>query len=124
MNLDEIRKHMQERDFAVNGVFKGQLADETRAEARERVLRQLADDVPDLVVELERVNLQIDALKKMAGEDLKWAIGRNASLIVALQQIYKNEGPGLDGSPENASGRIARLALETERVTEKRKDAP
>lgn len=64
------------------------------------------------------LDLQIDALKKMASEDLKWAIERNAMLIVALQQIYKNEGPGLDGSSENASGRIARLALEAKRVTE------
>lgn len=62
MNIDEIKKHMQERDFAANGVFRGQLADETRAAARLRVLRQLADDVPDLVAEIERINLKKDDL--------------------------------------------------------------
>lgn len=30
----------------------------------------------------------------------------------ALEDICKREGPGLDGSPENASGLIARKALE------------
>lgn len=30
----------------------------------------------------------------------------------ALEEIYRLEGPGLDGSPENASGSIARIALE------------
>lgn len=38
----------------------------------------------------------------------------------ALEEIYKLEGPGLDGSPENASGSIARIALE--RFAQKRKD--
>lgn len=31
---------------------------------------------------------------------------------IVLEEIYKNEGPGLDGSSENASGRLARKALE------------
>ncbi|MCJ7653035.1 MAG: hypothetical protein MUO75_04975 [Actinobacteria bacterium] len=30
----------------------------------------------------------------------------------ALKEIYKREWPGLDGSSENASGKIARLALD------------
>lgn len=30
---------------------------------------------------------------------------------VALEEVYKLEGPGLDGSPESESGRIVRLAL-------------
>lgn len=66
MNLDEIQKHMQERDFAANGVFVGQLADETRAQANERILRQLADDVPDLVAEV--VTLRRDLYLERAGE--------------------------------------------------------
>lgn len=64
MNLDEIRGHMQERDFAANGVFKGQLADETLDQARVRILLQLADDVPDLLAELERAKLQSQELQK------------------------------------------------------------
>ena len=89
------------------------------AGARLNVCQALADEVPGLVAEVRRLNLQVDALRKLHADDLKWAIERNARLIVALQQIYKLEGPGLDGSSENGSGRIARLALEAERVTEK-----
>lgn len=37
---------------------------------------------------------------------------QNAELRNALQEICKLEGPGLDGSCENRSGKIARLALE------------
>lgn len=32
--------------------------------------------------------------------------------VKAFEEIYKHEGPGLDGSSENASGKIARLAIE------------
>lgn len=37
---------------------------------------------------------------------------QNQKYQKALKEIYELEGPGLDGSSENASGRIARLALE------------
>lgn len=37
---------------------------------------------------------------------------QNKSMKKALEEIRTNEGPGLDGSSENASGRIARLVLE------------
>jgi hypothetical protein len=37
---------------------------------------------------------------------------QNEEYRKTLKEIYENEGPGLDGSSENASGRIARLALE------------
>jgi len=52
------------------------------------------DEKTCLQVQLDHANLQVRELRN------------------ALEQIYKNEGPGLDGSSENASGRIARLALE------------
>lgn len=94
------------------------------AGARLNVCQALADEVPGLVAEVRRLNLQVDALRKLHADDLKWAIERNARLIVALQQIYKLEGPGLDGSSENGSWRIARLALEAERVTEKPVEGP
>lgn len=65
---------------------------------------------------------QIADLQKSLSEVVK---ERDAALLQvsearkAFEEIYKNEGPGLDGSSENASGRIARLALE--RLTEKQK---
>lgn len=37
---------------------------------------------------------------------------QNDELRNALEEIRKLEGPGLDGSSENRSGKIARLALE------------
>jgi hypothetical protein len=37
---------------------------------------------------------------------------QNEQYRIALKEIYQREGPGLDGSSENASGRAARLALE------------
>lgn len=55
----------------------------------------------------DRIWKELDAANRLVGE-----------LRKALEEIYKNEGPGLDGSSENASGRIARLALEGK--TEKR----
>lgn len=59
-----------------------------------RIRIELADEVPGLVAEVRRLNLQNDELRN------------------ALEEIRKLEGPGLDGSSENRSGKIARLALD------------
>lgn len=59
MNLDEIRLHMRERDFAANGLFPRQQPGEGLDDVRRRVLMQLADDVPGLVVEIESRESQL-----------------------------------------------------------------
>lgn len=63
MNLDEIRLHMRERDFAANGLFPRQQSGERPDDVQRRILLQLADDVPGLVAEVDRLNLQIDEMR-------------------------------------------------------------
>jgi hypothetical protein len=55
----------------------------------------------------------MDAAQKEALiEQRDRALLQNDELRNALEEIRKLEGPGLDGSSENRSGKIARLALE------------
>lgn len=55
MNLDEVREHMARRDLSLL----------LTSEARWQAYLTLADDVPDLVAEVTRLNQQVDELKRL-----------------------------------------------------------
>jgi len=57
-----------------------------------------------------RVNVKGPANKII--QDLETSILTVEKYRIALEQIYEREGPGLDGSSENESGKIARIALQ------------
>jgi hypothetical protein len=67
--------------------------------------------VEGLLAEIRLLHEAIDKSNAALEEAIKTKEERDR-LRKALEEIYKNEGPGLDGSSENASGKIARLALE------------
>lgn len=91
---------------------------------------------PDLVAENANLRAEVERMTKMGPGHTCWATMdtaqkealieqrdkayrelyamklQNDELRNALEEIRKLEGPGLDGSSENRSGKIARLALE------------
>lgn len=67
--------------------------------------------------DIERIKQGVArAIAKQPGNqilhDLEVAILTVEKYRAALEEIREREGPGLDGSSENASGRAARIALE------------
>lgn len=88
---------------------------------REKKIDELLRAVKALKVDISgRSEITLLLQQKYEAEfDLRRKVGGQLAIAVlqveeyrkALEEIYKHEGPGLDGSPENVSGRIARLAL-------------
>lgn len=82
MDLEKIRKHMADRDFL--GIDPGE-------GYKDRVYMALADDVPDLVAEVERLQLQV---------------GELTSDLVIIDMMLRE--PKMDGSNTKKAAEIAK----------------
>ena len=87
--------------------------------ARDRLHHSCCDAVGALdlqgihrIQELDKIAAEWQAKCESAWAQLSTATLQNDELRNALEEIRKLEGPGLDGSSENRSGKIARLALD------------
>lgn len=77
-------------------------------ESAEKLVRSLVEDVRRLK---EEVSSQ-EQMKFAARDDASAAKNKLLIAVVALAEVFRREGPGPDGSSENATGKIAREALQ------------